>query len=107
MEEGLIRRLMATVKCSSCGQHLAPGDIDVLEHSEDVWFLRVVCSSCHTQGLIAAIIQKEKMEENGAEAVLDEAIVTEVVGVDDVLDMHNFLNNFDGDFTCLFRQEIS
>ena len=107
MEEGLIKRLMATVKCSSCGQHLAPGDIDVLEHSEDVWFLRVVCSSCHTQGLIAAIIQKEKMEENGAEAVLDEAIVTEVVGVDDVLDMHNFLNNFDGDFTCLFRQGIT
>ena len=103
MEEGLIRRLMATVKCSSCGQHLAPGDIDVLEHSEDVWFLRVVCSSCHTQGLIAAIIQKEKMEEN--EAMLDEATFTEVVGVDDVLDMHNFLDDFDGDFSCLLDRE--
>ena len=72
-----------------------------------LWFLRVVCSSCQTQGLIAAIIQKEEAEDNAAEAGPDEAVVAEVVGVNDVLDMHNFLDNFDGDFTCLFRQEIS
>jgi len=55
--------------------------------------------------MIAAIIQKEKMEENVAETGLDEVIVTEAVGVDDVLDMHNFLDNFDGDLARLLGRE--
>ena len=108
MKERVIRRLMASIKCSSCEQQYEEYDIDVLGHNEDMWFLRVRCSSCHTESLVAAVIREDKMPEvvtDLAEAEVNKFINMDVVGADDVLDIHNFLKNFDGDFYRLFGQE--
>ena len=48
MEERLVRKLMESIKCSSCGQHYEPINSDVLAHREDTWLLRAQCASCHT-----------------------------------------------------------
>jgi hypothetical protein len=109
MRESVIKRLIASIRCSTCGQHYEEDHINVLEHSEELWFLRVFCSSCHVSSLVAAVVR----EGEQAEVVVD---LTEAeldrfrgggmgeVSVDDVLDMHNFLKDFDGDFPRLFRQ---
>ena len=107
MEEGLIKRLIASIRCGSCGQHYEEAHIDVIEHSEELWFLKVICSSCHVGCLVAAIIREDKKAEvitDLTEAELDKCRDVERVSVDDVLDMHNFLKDFDGDFPRLFRQ---
>lgn len=106
MEEGLIKRLMASIKCSSCGQHYEVYDMDIIGRKEDMWFLRVQCSSCHTQSLVAAIIKESRIPEvvnDLTETELDK--LTNWVSADDVLDMHNFLKGFDGDFSHLFGRE--
>jgi len=107
VEESLIKRLIASIKCGSCGQNYQEDNIEVIEHSEELWFLRVFCSSCHVKSLVAAIIR----EEEKAEVITDltEAEVAKFkdvdrVRADDVLDMRNFLKDFDGDFPGLFRQ---
>ena len=108
MEERLIKRLMTSIKCSSCGQHYEVYNIDVLGHSEDLWFLRVLCASCHTQCLVAAIVKEDKVTEvitDLTEAELDKFVGVDMVGANDVLDMHDFLKNFDGGFSRLFGQE--
>ena len=105
MEERLVKRLMASIKCGSCGQHYESFNIGVLGHSEDTWFLRAHCSSCHTQSLVVAIIRDDKKLEiitDLTEAELDKFSDTRAVGADDVLDVHVFLKDFDGDFACLF-----
>ena len=107
MEERLIKRLIASIKCGSCGQHYGESNIDVIEHSEELWFLRVFCSSCHAKSLVAAIIREGKKAEvitDLTEAELDKFKDVDGVGVDDVLDMHNFLKDFNGDFPRLLRQ---
>ena len=107
MEEGLIKRLIASIKCGVCGQNYGEDNIDVIEHSEDLWFLRVFCSSCHVKSLVAAIIREDKVAEvitDLTKAELDKFKCVDGVGVDDVLDMHNFLKDFDGDFPRLFQQ---
>lgn len=105
MEKGLLKKLFASIKCGYCGQSFGKGDIEVLGNKEDMWFLRVRCSSCHSHCLAAAIITKGKStglvtdlteDETGKFAGMDE------VGADDVLNMHEFLKDFDGDFSCLF-----
>ena len=63
VEENLIKRLMASIKCSVCGQCYEVDDIDVLDHREDLWFLRVICSACHDQCLVAAVIKEGKVSE--------------------------------------------
>ena len=107
MEERLIKKLMTSIKCEECGQNYESFNIDILGHREDMWFLRALCSSCHTQCLVAAVVREDKVAEEVEEtptAEVDEN-QSEAIRVDDVLDMHNFLIDFDGDFSSFFRQE--
>ncbi len=106
MEERVIIKLMSSMKCEECGQNYESYNVDVLGHREDMWFLRVHCPACHTQCLVAAVVKEEKMLEEVND--LTDAEVgehqRETIVVDDMLDMHNFLIDFDGDFSQLFHQ---
>ncbi len=106
VEENLIRRLIASTKCSVCGQHYETDNISILGHQEELWFLRVSCSACHTQYLVAAIIKEDRMPElviDLTEAELDRFRNMDVPAADEMLDMHNFLKDFNGDFSQLFN----
>ena len=108
MEETVIKRLMASVKCTVCGQRYETDNISVLGHQEDLWFLRVLCSTCHTQFLVAAVIKEDKEPKvitDLTEAELDKFRDAGVLSADDILDMHGFLKDFDGDFSRLFSQQ--
>lgn len=107
MEESLIKKLVASVECSICGQRYGAGSIEVLGHEEDLWFLRVSCPSCDTHYLVAAIIREDRAPEfvtDLTEAELDRFRNMHGLEADDMLDMHNFLKGFDGDFSRLFEQ---
>ena len=107
MEDKLIKRLMTSLKCDFCGQHYEVYNIDILGRREEMWFLKVFCPSCHTRCLVAAVVK-----ESRAPAVSDLTGIelkkfrdAGVVEVEDVLNMHVFLKDFDGDFLQLFTQE--
>ena len=107
MEEKLIKRFMTSIKCSVCGQRYGVGDVKVLGHQEDLWFLNVSCSGCQTKCLVAAVIKAGKTPEvitDLAEAELDKFKEMDKLTADEVLDMHSFLKGFDGDFSQLFSQ---
>jgi hypothetical protein len=107
VEDRLIKKLMASIKCESCGQNYEPYDVDVIGHREDMWFLKVLCSKCHTQCLVAAVVKEGKVpaEVNDLAGTGVADCRYESIEADDVLDMHNFLLDFDGDFSGLFGQE--
>lgn len=107
MEESLMKRLIASIKCGVCGQSYEEAHIDVIGHSEELWFLKALCPSCHVKCLVAAIIRDDEQagvitDLTGAE--LDRFKDGDRVGGDDLLEMHKFLRDFDGDFPRLFRQ---
>jgi len=106
VEERLIKKLMTSMKCEECGQNYESYNVDVLGHREDMWFLRVHCPTCHTQCLVAAVVKEEKVLEEVND--LTDAEMGEhhheTIVVDDMLDMHNFLTDFNGDFSRLFSQ---
>jgi len=108
MEESLIKKLVASVKCSVCGQRYKANNIDVLGHEDDLWFLSVSCPACNTQYLVAAIIREDRAPEvitDLTEAELDRFRNMDSLTPDDVLDMHSFLKDFEGDFSRLFSQK--
>lgn len=108
MEEGLIRRLMASIKCGVCGQGYEVDNIDVLGHHEDLWFLSALCPACQARCLVAAVIGEGRVAEvitDLTEAELDRFRNMSRVTTDDVLDMHNFLKGFDGDLSQLCSQD--
>ncbi len=105
MQEEAVKKLIASLKCSSCGQSYQEAGIDVIEHKEELWFLKVFCPACHVRSLVAAIIR----EDPALPAVTD-LTATEMesfrdaaaIGEDDLLEMHAFLKDFHGDPSGLF-----
>ncbi|MFH1485018.1 MAG: hypothetical protein ABIH46_03020 [Chloroflexota bacterium] len=107
MHDGFLKRVMATMKCSVCGQRYEASNVNVLGHQEELWFLSVFCPSCHSHGLVAAVIKEGKSPDTVSDLTEAECFKfkdSEDIGVNDVLDMHNFLKGFQGDFSTLFRK---
>jgi hypothetical protein len=108
MEETFIKRLMTSIKCADCGQRYDIDSISVLGHHEDLWFLRTLCSACHAQCLVAVVVKEDKRPEvitDLTEAESNRFRGAGALTADEVLDMHRFLNDFDGDFSHLFSQQ--
>ncbi|MEE9400538.1 MAG: hypothetical protein V3V32_00815 [Dehalococcoidia bacterium] len=108
MREAFLKRLFSKVNCGVCGQKYDVSNIKILDQEDGLWVLSVYCSSCGTQGLIAAVVQEGNITEvitDLTEAERERFDDSEVVGVDDVLEMHNFLKEFDGDFANLFSEK--
>ena len=108
MSEAMLKRLFSKVTCGICGQRYDVSNIKVLDNEDGVWFLSLVCTSCGTRGLIAAVVGEGTAIDTASdlsEAEYERFADSELVGVDDVLDMHCFLKNFNGDFTSLFSNE--
>ena len=108
MEEKLIKKLVASIKCNVCGQHYEVDNVKVLSHRKDLWFLNVSCSACQTQCLVTAAIKEGKAPRvinDLTEAELDKFKEMNQLTTDEVLDIHNFLKGFDGDFSRLFNQK--
>lgn len=108
VEENLLKKLMTSIKCSVCGQCYEVDNIDILGHSEDLWFLRVSCAACHAQCLVVAVVKGGKVPEvitDLTEAELDRFKNVGTLTTNDALDVHHFLAKFDGDFSQLFSQK--
>ncbi len=107
MEDRTIKRLMTSIKCSSCGQDYKGHNVKVIGHHLGLWFISAYCSSCHSHSLLAVTVGKEKAQiyTDLTEAELARFKKSGVPTSDDILDMHNFLKEFNGDFTQLFGRE--
>ena len=100
--------MFSKVECGVCGKKYELADIKILDHEDSLWFLSVSCSSCGTRGLIAAVVRDGDVAEvidDLTEAERDVFAKNEAIAVDDVLDMHTFLDGFEGDFKSLFPEE--
>lgn len=105
MDDNLVKELMTTVNCSVCGRRYEAGDVNILYHQRELWFMSVSCQSCRTKGLVAALIkggEKARFVTDLTEKDMARLKEAPPVNADDVLDVHNFLEGFDGDFSSLF-----
>jgi hypothetical protein len=108
MREAFLKRLFAKVNCGVCGQKYDVSNIKVLDQEDGLWVLSVYCSSCGTQGLIAAVVQEGNITDiitDLTDAEHDRFGATGKVSLDDVLEIRSFLKAFDGDFCRLFGEE--
>jgi hypothetical protein len=103
-EESLIKQLMTSSKCEVCGRNYEEDNIIIMGHEAEMWVLKVNCSACHSQSLLAALIE----EDVAVEPITDligyeiEKFKDVLILPDEVLDMHIFLKDYTGNFTQLF-----
>jgi hypothetical protein len=105
-------------RCSVCHRAFEPDDIHVISRKPDVWMMVVQCVDCHARNFVAALVgdgdptaAQMALRQLSAEQRLDEVELEpeaqtpgEPVTIDDAIEMHEFLGNFDGDFKSLFSR---
>ncbi|MCA9834730.1 MAG: hypothetical protein KC435_12335 [Thermomicrobiales bacterium] len=112
-------------RCVVCHREYEIGDITSLQRKPGVWTLMVECEQCHSRNYLAAVtpdgdpeaamlevrsLTQQAIREIGlprerrsGEIVPEAPASGELVTSRDVLEMHEFLQEFDGDFARLFR----
>lgn len=106
-------------RCTVCHHTFAPEDIHIVSRKPDLWTMVVACAECNSRNFVAAVLGDgdpaqaqlalRKLSEQGSlsedDSPSDEPAppAGDPVSVDDVLEMHRFLKQFDGDFSRLFR----
>ena len=105
----VVKHLIASIPCTVCQHRYEPDDVRIVEHDGEVWIMAVTCDHCGTQGLVFAIIQEAEKPEIVNELASQEwARFREMpqIDADDLLDVHEFLRDFEGDFVSLFEGRV-
>ena len=105
MDEGFIKRLVITIQCGVCGEHYEGENVKVLGHRDGLWFLGVFCPACRSQGLVATTIKERELPLPLTDLSETEQAKFRNLGpvsADELLDIHGFLKEFEGDVSCLF-----
>jgi hypothetical protein len=111
-------------RCTVCHRRFVEDDVEVVSRKSDVWLMIVQCKDCHARSFAAVVgdttapIDTESLFGFRTDGSIEITFETEgeffeiedsteeatiPVDVDDVLEMHSFLDSFDGDFKSLFK----
>ena len=113
-------------RCTVCHRRFVEDDVEVVSRKSDVWLMIVQCKDCHSRSFAAVVgdssapIDAESLfgfrpdgsieitfETDGEffDIPQDDEETEDPVNVDDLLEMHDFLDSFDGDFKSLFADQ--
>ena len=87
--------------CPHCQCPYEEADVRLLGQKDDAWILSLYCRSCHVLAIVGlGVTSTGEMSPQGVEYFKQ----TPPLGSDDLLDMHLFLERFDGDFRGLMER---
>jgi hypothetical protein len=118
--EGQIKRIVLNRmgRCRICHRLYSDEDVSIVSRKPDMWMMVVECLDCHAKNFVAAVLNEGDPEQaelalrrlssdSGSDVVEIEAesvVSNEPITAADVIDMHQFLEDFDGDFIRYFRK---
>jgi hypothetical protein len=85
--------------CPVCGRSLKGCDVQVLSHEEERFHLQVTCAQCQVTFIVVLAIAGGAVDEIEAiapEPAAEPAMEAEPISVDEILDLHLYLKNFQG-----------
>lgn len=94
----IIRHLKRVVPCNVCKSTFTNEDLHVLSTYQNEGWLSFCCHSCKNQLLVHVAIVNRLKKNNLNISIHTQKPVTS----NEVIEMHNFLKNFNGDFKNLF-----
>jgi hypothetical protein len=103
-QERLVKDLVGTFRCPVCRRGFQDEHVRVAARHEQLWIVSVRCRTCRNQQVFwIALKESETLGSDEIEEIdLEYLAEGTPVCADDVLDMHEFLKSFNGDFAELF-----
>jgi hypothetical protein len=91
--------------CPVCGRSLKGCDIQVLSHEEERFHLQVTCAQCQVTFVVVLAIAGGAVDETelAVEPEVETVAQAEPISVDEILDVHLYLRDFQGTLTDLIQ----
>lgn len=109
----LLKKLQVVMRCPNCGKSYHLEEISIRGYLDQTYFLNMDCSNCHIPVFATIAISgdsggiTETKIENDIEGLVEKIDKEETklspIQNDEILEMHKFLENFDGDFSKHFH----
>ena len=99
-----LREQAKDYKCSVCGANHAGSDIRVLGKLESAWIVRVTCAKCDTAFKLLVVVEDKKAAVTPVKEE-PERPRRPAVSLDEVIDAHEFLSDYQGDVRTLFGRK--
>jgi hypothetical protein len=93
--------------CPVCGRSLKGCEVQVLSHEEERFHLQVTCAQCQVTFIVVLAIAGgavEEIEKVIPEREVEPVAAAEPITVDEILDLHLYLKNFQGTLLELIQQ---
>jgi hypothetical protein len=109
LEAMVIQYLLAHTQCSKCGRHYEREDVQIRDRRGDIWLAFLTCGHCGLRNLVMATFRTRGLSRDATETAADPDEVVEFerfgpIAAEDVLDLHCFLRDFDGDLRQLLGE---
>ena len=91
--------------CPVCGRSLKGCQIEVLSHEEERFHLQVTCAQCQVTFVVVLAIAGGGVDETevAGEPAVEPVARAEPISVDEILDVHLYLRDFQGTLTDLIQ----
>ncbi len=100
----LLKNFLQNQYCNSCGERLKDANVEILAESENHVLAQIDCPHCGAEHI--ATISEQKRKENNMDNKKNTPLANSTpITSNDVLDVHKFLQNFDGNYSSLFGTE--
>lgn len=97
-----IKHLVEKSNCPHCQQKNKYSDIYIVACTRFEAMVEIQCETCNSR-TIASVFSSPSEKNLHKKEIIDRK--HRKISQNDVLDMKNFLNNFDGDFKDIFRKK--
>lgn len=97
-----VKHLLKTSKCLHCNNKYAVEDISVVASTHSEGLFEMTCNHCKASTIVTVLLSPEPETKKEAGQNLR---THQSISKDDVLDIKNFLNKFDGNFKKIFYKE--
>lgn len=107
----IVSQIKKKISCPKCKSKYSDQDIEIIGNlGDEQSFFHAICPGCEMEAVVNVSIQFDDIESQlpeGANGVqnfkkLGSAPRLGKVSMNEVLDIHNFLKDFNGDFTQMF-----
>lgn len=107
-QERLFRQLLSTHRCSNCRHRFERSRFSIMARYEKLWVVSAHCSVCDKVQVFWVSLQRgiERAPQEMTDDERERLHSLPAINPDDILEMHEFLAGFDGDFQGLFAGRV-
>lgn len=104
-----LKHLLKTTRCMHCQNTYEMDEINVIATTRLEGLFELHCNKCQLSGIMTVVVSPAmEIKKGNAQAINNQALNERThsgISSNDILDVKNFLNSFDGDFKKLFTSE--